>query len=217
LLNYINATGPAAQNAWISPPTPKNLGFVIMTMDGDWLQGQSSNNLSLSLTALNPSVDQPAAIEPGPIIMLTNQPAQHYPPPPHTTINKLGLEVGIPVGLAAFFFILCGLWFGMRKTRRIELGNVMGRRKGYGVGKSRRQRVGKRGIQLQETELRSGSPDFRDDPVEDREAPPRLPSHARDVSLGSLVSSPAQSISDQRRGGGNVFREEISRQYPGAR
>jgi len=213
-LDYINATGAAPQHAWSSPPTAKNLGYVIMTMDAAWLQGQSFNNLSLTLVALDTSVNQAARIIPGPYISLINQPAEHYPPPPHAELNKLGLEVGIPVGVGAFLFIVCGLWFGMRKTRRIELGNIMSRRKGYGVGKSRRQRMGKQAdIQLRESALRPTSPEFRDEPLQGAEAPQRFAGHAREESLGSLVSSAAGDSFSRPQG--NVFREELERQRTG--
>ena len=213
-MDYINATGAEPQSAWSSKSIPKDWGYDIMTMDPAWLQGQSSNNLSLTLVAFDPTANQAATKIPGPIIGLINQPAQHYPPPPHAELNKLGLEVGIPVGIGAFLFIICGLWFGMRKTRRIELGNIMSRRKGYGVGKSRRQRLGKQAdIQLRESALRPASPEFRDDPLQGAAAPQRSAGHAREESLGSLVSSVAGDSFSRPQG--NVFREELERQRTG--
>jgi hypothetical protein len=187
-----------------------------MTLDAAWLQGQSFNNLSLTLVSFDPTVNKPATKWPGPIIGLMNQPVQHYQPSPHPELNKLGLEVGIPVGLGAFLLIIGGLWFGMRKTRRIELGNVMGRRKGYGVGKSRRQRLGKQAdIQLREAALRPESPGFRDEPLQGAEVPERFAGHAREESLGSLVSSTAGDSFSRPQG--NVFREELERQNKGHR
>ena len=213
-LDYLNATGPAPQHAWSSPPTPKNLGYVIMTIDADWLQGQSMNNLTLTLISLDPTINQPAAKAPGPIISIINKPPTHYAPPPNTLINKLGLEVGIPVGLGAMVFIICALWWGMRKTR-IQLGSVMSYKKGYGIGKSRRQRLGKnRSLQLQETAFRPPSPDFRDEPTHVMDPAQSSASHNRNESLGSLVSSQGGETPDeeQNRHQGNAFREEMARQ-----
>ena len=165
------------------------------------------------MVALDSAVNKPADKIRGPIIGLINQPVEHPPPPPHAELNKLGLQVGIPVGIGAFLLIVCGLWFGMRKARRIDLGNVVSRRKGYGVGKSRRQRLGKQGsIQLRESALRPASPEFRDEP-QGVELPQRFGGHVREESLGSLVSSaPGDSFS---RPQGNVFREEMERQRTG--
>ena len=88
----------------------------------------------------------------------------------------------------------------MRKTRRIGLGSVMGRkRRGYGVGKSRAQRLGgKKGhIGLGEDEVFPSEPVFRDDPQE------------RNVELGRYQDSTRE---DRSRNAGNVFREEVERQ-----
>ena len=195
---------------------PKNLGYVIMTIDANWLQGQNMNNLTLTLVSLNPTSNQPAAKAPRPIISIINQPSTHYAPPRNTSINKLGLNVGIPVGLGAMVFIICGLWCGMRKTRT-QLGSAMSRRKGYGIGKSRRRRLGKEGsIQLQETGLRLPSPEFRDEPTHMTDLPQRFISHDRDESLGKLVSSQLGELSgEDLRPQGNALMEEIARQQIG--
>jgi hypothetical protein len=130
-----------------------------------------------------------------------NEPLQHYEPPePTKAPNKGGLYIGLPVALGFVVFILVGLFFGMKKHRTIGLGNIMGRRnKGYGVGKSRRQRMGlgkKGAIRLEDRERQSG-PQFRD-----------AQGHNRDVSLGSLVGD--DEIRPAPRG--NEFREEMQRQ-----
>ena len=153
----------------------------------------------------------------GPIITLTNAPAVHYPPPPPSNPNKLGIFIGIPVGLGFVALILCGLCIGMRKHRKIDIKGLAGRKKGYGVGKSRRQRMGKGGgIRLQEREVNPprGSI-FRDDPVAAEESERRFQAHTRDESLGSLVNSPARENFEQGRDGQNAFRQEIARQQTG--
>jgi len=211
-LDYVNASGGGAV-AWSSPKTLNNYGYVTMTMDSAWLRGQPRNNLTLYIIQLDPTPDQSAHAKQGPIVSLINKPVQHYAPsPPTKPPGKLGLLVGLPVVLGVFVFVLFGLFIGMRKHRKIGLGSVMGSRKGYGVGKSRRQRVGKKGaIRLGEREV--GAPDtgFRDEPTRGVELQQRQ--HTREESLDDLVSSPTEQINPRRHE--NAFRDEISRQRTG--
>ena len=96
--------------------------------------------------------------------------------------------------------VIAVLYFGMRKTRHIGLGSVMGRRRGYGVHKSRKQRLGKRGnIGLGEEEAISSDSVFRDDPLENN----------MELGNGKYQDSTRE---DRSRNAGNVFREEIARQ-----
>ena len=132
---------------------------------------------------------------------LENEPPHHYPPPPKNKLEKSGLYIGLPLGLAFVALVVVGLFVGMRKNRTIGIGNVMGRRgKGYGVGKSRRQRLGlggKGAIRLEDR----GAPQYSDD----------ARGRTRGDSLGSLVSD------DENRPtpGTNHFRDEINRQRTG--
>ncbi len=189
-------------------------------MDKAWLQGSGRNNLTLTIISLAPNANAKINATAGPVVSLTNRPATHYPAPPTTKApNRLGLLVGIPVGLCFFVFVLCGLFFGMRKHRKIGLGNVMGRRRGYGVGKSRRQRLGKNGaIRLGEAEGADGGKEaahFKDEPAEGVELQQRSPEHAREVNLGSLADSPSTEGFGHVDTHGNAFRDEISRQRAG--
>ena len=138
----------------------------------------------------------------GPSIMITNEPATHYSPPDPTKVpNKEGLIIGLPVSLGFVLLVVVGLYFGMRKQRIIGLGNIMGRRnKGYGTGKSRRQRLGlskKGAIRLEDQESKT--------------AIRTAPAHSHGDSLGSLVSD--DEIRPAPRG--NQFRDEIERQQTG--
>ena len=189
-------------------------------MDKSWLQGSSRNNITFHLNALDDTKDVPLISKAGPTISLTNPPVVHYPPPVHTPPNKLGMEVGIPIGIAFFLFILCGLFVGMRKHRHINVGSVMGRRKGYGVGKSRRQRLGlgnKTGIHLGDNDLNTdGRNQYTDQPTQDVELQTRTPGHGREDSLGSLVNSPTrEGFEANKTPRSNAFRDEISRQRTG--
>ncbi|KAI9868182.1 MAG: hypothetical protein M1813_006927 [Trichoglossum hirsutum] len=224
-LNYADPKG-GGREAWHSEPRPNSYGFVSVKMDNSWRKDQPRNNLTFYLVELGSNAGHTTYFT-GPTVSLVNKPAQHYPPPPRIKPNKLGITVGLPIGLGFVLLVVCGLWAGMRKHRRIGLGNInIGRNKGYGIGKSKRQRM-KRSkkagpIQLDDDITippRNGG--FRDNPndgveLEERTSRPR--GHARDDSLGSLAGSPTEGAfrRDQRQGG-NVFRDEVTRQQTGSR
>lgn len=217
-LDYVNASGGGAV-AWSSPKTLNNYGFVTISMDSAWLQDSRRNNLTIYIIQLDPTPDRRASTMTGPTISLINKPVTHYPPPPPTGMpNKLGLMVGLPVSLGFVLLVIFGLFFGMRKHRKIGLGSIMGSRKGYGVGKSRRQRVGKKGaIRLAERETGRNDPaetGFSDEPTRGVELQQRQ--HTREENLDDLVSSPTrEGFGDDPRLQGNAFRDEISRQRTG--
>jgi len=52
------------------------------------------------------------------------------------------LYIALPIVLLFILICVCGGCIINRKRRQISLGNVMGRKKGYGIGKSRSQRLG---------------------------------------------------------------------------
>lgn len=136
----------------------------------------------------------------GPTFMLSHAPPNHYPPPPPNKLDKTGLFIGLPLGLAFVAFVVIGLFVGMRKSRTIGIGNIMGRHnRGYGMGKSRRQRLGlgkKGAIRLEERNV----PQYGE-----------RRGHSRGDSLGSLVSDDGNRPAP----GTNHFRDEIERQRTG--
>lgn len=145
--------------------------------------------------------------------------------------------IGLPAVLGLVVLMLIGTCVWNRKKRFIGLGNIMGRgRHGYGVGKSRAQRVlggasrrrreKKEGIRLMEREVGAGGEArFRDREAEaagdddgfagwDQQVPGRtgIGAPRRDSdALGSLAGTPTE----ERRmevGNGNAFRDEVRRQ-----
>ncbi|KAF2005177.1 hypothetical protein P154DRAFT_560106 [Amniculicola lignicola CBS 123094] len=201
-IQYMNDT---LQEAWSSEKTQNAWGFVVFDTKSSWMQGYSMYNLTLYAVIFDASDPTTKAKSyKGPLITLENEPPNHYPAPPHNKLpNKEGLMIGLPVGLGFVVIVVIGLLVGMRKHRTIGLGNIMGRRnKGYGVGKSKRQRLalGKKGA------IRLGD---RESPSRDQYQ--RAPAHSRGDSLGSLVSD--DEISPAPRG--NQFRNEIDRQRTG--
>jgi hypothetical protein len=209
-LNYANSS---QIQAWSSDEINVAWGVTTVEMQKDWLQGYDEYNLTFFALVYEGGSSEPKPYD-GPNVMLQKAPADHYPPPPTTKMpNKESLAIGLPLGLGFVAIVVVGLFIGMRKKRQIGLGNIMGRRKGYGSGKSRRQRLGlggkKGAIRLQDREIRN-VPDenqYRDNPDAISPAPPR-DYHVREPSLGSLVS-------DDDRPRGNAFRNEIERQRTG--
>jgi len=172
------------------------------------MEGQSSNNVTLFINALNPIAGESASF-PGPTLMITNKPAQYYQQPKTPVPKGQSLYIALPTVFAFILLCVCGGFIINRKHRKIGLGNIMGRRNGYGVGKSRSQRLGlgkkkKAGaIQLQERDLTTGR-QYRDTP--DAEGGGRSIGHARADSdaLGSLASTPTEERT-------NYFRDEMRR------
>jgi hypothetical protein len=147
-------------------------------------------------------------------IMVANKPVEHYPAPPPTKMpSKHSLLIGLPVALGVAALIILGLFFGFREHRKLGIkGGVYGRRRGYGTGKSRRERLGlkKGAIRLDDVAV-SPEDEYRDrddaiTPLPRSDAlpqPPRLnQSHNRDLSLGSLVGEDEP----------NAFRREVQSQ-----
>ncbi|PGH09062.1 hypothetical protein GX51_00815 [Blastomyces parvus] len=207
-LNYVNSSGNAGAPAYTSDPRENGYGFVTIEMDKAWLQGNSRNNLTVFIVEYNPGSKERAKTVAGPLISLINKPGKNLPPPPHTPVpNKTGLMIGLPVALVVFFLILLGLCFGMRKNRRIGLGNIMGSRgKGYGGGKSRIERLGGGGVgaggrgrrrdrdaaAVRLGELNDGD-QYTDDP------------------RGGRIRSDAEIFNESERARGKAFRDELSR------
>ncbi|KAI9805979.1 MAG: hypothetical protein M1825_000593 [Sarcosagium campestre] len=235
-VNYANTSSSfAGREAWHSEKTPNGYGFASMTMDAAWLKDRKRNNLTILAQEIEndaAGVAGKSTWHVGPTVSLTTPPVQHYPPSPETPPpTKLGLMVGLPIALASVFIIMCGLAWGMRKTRRLGVGNVMGRRRGYGVGKSRRQRL--RGIRLDDTvtaptgsraaddlegrdkAAASSLGGFRDEPVGGGVGGGTVRGRERDDSLGSLADAVGahHDYSDEPpRERTNTFRDEVARQ-----
>jgi hypothetical protein len=198
--DYVNSTNGGEQ-AFHSQFTQNNIGNVVVTIDNAWLQGQSSNNITLYFFPVNADFDEPVRVT-GPTLMVTTKKPDVYHQEPAKAPKGQSLYIALPTVFGFILLCVVGGFFWNRKHRNIGLGNVMGRNRGYGTGKSRAQRMGlgkKKGptIQLQEQELSSGATTGT---AKDR-AHVRQPSDA----LGSLAGTPTE----ERK---NYFREEMKRQ-----
>ncbi|KAF4636852.1 hypothetical protein G7Y89_g1226 [Cudoniella acicularis] len=206
LANYVNQTGGV--QAFASKITVNAYGFISWTIDSAWLQGLSSNNLTLFINPLNPIANEPTSFT-GPTLQVTNRPAEYYRQPQTQAPKGQSLYIALPTVFGFIILCVCGGYIINRKHRKIGLGNVMGRRKGYGVGKSRTQRLGlgkkKSGaIRLQDQDLAAG-PQYRDGPAVHDDGYGAGRARADSDALGSLASTPTEERT-------NYFRDELHRQ-----
>lgn len=205
-VNYVNTTGGV--QAFQSPITVNAYGFYAWTIDKAWLQDKSSNNVTLFMMLLNPQADQPQNIR-GPTLEITNRPKDYYRQPKTQAPKGQSLYIALPTVFGFILLCVCGGYIINRKRRKIGLGNVMGRRNGYGVGKSRSQRLGlgkknTGAIKLRDQELTADG-QYRDRPA-DNEDGRRATGHARVDSdgLGSLAGTPTEERRD-------YFRDDMRR------
>ena len=204
-LKYVDDSEDGGFARWWQT-VPNERGYVEIAMDQEWLMGQPRNNLSLWITTVANDGNQTETA--GPIISLVEPPtasasplASQGPatPAPHKPSNKVGMAVGIPIGLAFMSAIFAGLFLVMRK-----------RRQGYVGSQSRGQgTIHLTGDEFRTTRRRGDS--FKDEPLQSVELQPRNGNGRRD-SIGNSMGSPPN---DSRREGSNVFRDEIARQRAG--
>ncbi|KAI9931298.1 hypothetical protein MW887_010960 [Aspergillus wentii] len=139
-LRYPNSSN--GDSAFTSEKTDNSYGYITLHMRKEWLQGKARNTLLLYIIELDSASGQRASIRKGPTVTLQPKPVVHYAPPPSLPFNRQALLIGLPVSLGVVMVIVFGLFFGMRKSRRIAVKNIMGSRgKGYGIGKSKNERL----------------------------------------------------------------------------
>ncbi|KAE8147432.1 hypothetical protein BDV25DRAFT_33575 [Aspergillus avenaceus] len=140
-MRYTNSS--AGESAFTSKSTDNSYGYIPLHIRQDWLQDKPQNELTLYIIELDPASGTRASVRKGPTITLRPKPVeQHKPPPQPMAFNKVALLIGLPISLGIIIVVVAGLFFGMRKSSKIGLGSVMGSRgKGYGIGKSRDQRL----------------------------------------------------------------------------
>ncbi|KAG4422392.1 hypothetical protein IFR04_004416 [Cadophora malorum] len=203
--NYVNDTGHGPV-AFKSDPVSTSDGYYVWTIQKDWLQEMKTNNVTLFLNQINPPAGAQLSLE-GPIVRVKVYEKPIYHQSPSSAPKGQSLYIALPTVLGFILLCVIGGYFWNRNSHKIGLGNVMGRRSGYGTGKSRSQRMGlgKNGdIQLRDRELRSDG-QYHDAPAKVAMSPGR--EIDRDSGkLGSLAGSPTGN------GGHNHFRDELRRQ-----
>ncbi|OJD31794.1 uncharacterized protein BKCO1_4400047 [Diplodia corticola] len=179
LLNWSNDT---SRNVWASGPLQSQLGATAVGMQQEWLQGYTAYNVTLFAQVLDAVA---GTIYDGPTVQLKAKPSTHAQPQESTeSRNGMALKVGLPVCLVFTALVVVGLAYGMRKQRRSGVGNVMGRKRGYGTRVSRwqrlgRNRAGRRDELSQEHEL-LGSGEYKDEQGK----------QSRDSSVDTVITRP---------------------------
>ncbi|CAK38891.1 DUF4448 domain-containing protein [Aspergillus niger CBS 101883] len=146
-------------STFTSDRTDNSYGYTHIHMQQEWLQGKQQNPLTLYIIELDSVSDKRASARRGPTVVLHPKPVQHLLSPPPTSFNKLALYIGLPVSLSVVILVVAGLYFGMRESRRIDLGNIGG--PGYGIRKSKVQRLGRnRGESAEERNVEETNSDI---------------------------------------------------------
>ena len=174
-------------------PTPNINGRANISIYEDFLAGDSTVNLTLSLAVSSP--DEPRYAKPGPTIVLENKKASNGSSDSNSgSEEELSQKVGIPIGLVVFLVILAGLIFFVLRRRRAGAKLL--------TGKSQSQRTVTPA--LAGPHRRQSS--FHDEPTRGMELQDRR-SGEDNWGWSSPTTSPTS--------GDNVFREEIGRQRTG--
>ncbi|OHF01145.1 hypothetical protein CORC01_03459 [Colletotrichum orchidophilum] len=232
----VNGTkvGDVVFNADTDTTNPASYGYYAWTVSSSLIpSGQDNATIELLMSY---TIDGAAQTDiKGPQVLIAKRPTWH----PEGAKMPKGAELYIVLPTVFGFIIICviGGCLWNRRTRKIGLGNIMSRsRHGYGVGKSRAQRLGAkvrqsvfhggrkdRGIQLRQREISPDGYVYRDEPLPNQHTGGGISTgggglglgHARRDSeaLGSLAGSPVSAaFPDHGTQGGNAFREEMRRQ-----
>lgn len=227
LAGFYNAND--TDEAFSSDPMAAGWGFYRWPITANLYQSKhkSAVNITLRIAAL--PAGSAAKWFPGPVVHVMPSPTPLQEPT--KAPSGPALYIGLPTVLGFVALCVVGGCIWNAKKRRIGLGNVMSRgRHGYGVAKSRRQRIFGKGrgkgqqIRLMEREV-DGQQEYRDEPRRDewsgRAANPEDRPRRDSDALGSLAGTPTTDRFDFSRpgfqnakNGGhlNVFRQEMDRQ-----
>lgn len=202
-LDYFNTTSLQLIKQEHFPQSNASWGFYPFYVDNKYLHGYSEHNFTLSLYRQTSDSTQKTNVT-----AIWVQLAKKKLPTPQDTPAPTGktLTIALPTALGCIVVLLIGGCLWNRHTRRISIGNIMGRsRHGYTGRKTRNMFRGKdNGIQL-DTRAAPLADEYRDMPER-----PRRDSN----ELGSLANSPVDP-SFQHQGtsdGRNAFRDELARQ-----
>ncbi|KAG9256065.1 uncharacterized protein F5Z01DRAFT_536558 [Emericellopsis atlantica] len=191
---------------------PADWGFLPLKIEKKYLQGPRPHNITLQLmvgTHGNKGLN-----ETGPALPLVFDYHQRPDQDPETYEHR-DIVIALPITFGLLIFIAGGVFLWNRKTRRIQIGNIMSRSRGY-TGRKVRGVFGKNlgrdgaagAIRLEERETQGEPLYVYSDVVP--EAPRR---HIRrDSDLGSLAGSPVTPDFRDNSEGGNAFRDEMRRQ-----
>ncbi|KAL9135319.1 MAG: hypothetical protein Q9175_003495 [Cornicularia normoerica] len=209
----VDATGlnsPTTADILASLNATNFQGSVFLNMSSLWLGGQPTANLTLSLIVNQISSDPKIFAGPAFTLLSTSSSddSTHTAPSSSAPSSgaRLGEKVGLPIGLV--FLIVAAIAVALFVCFRKRRG------KGYGTGKSLRERVGGSSGGTGRGHRRDAS--FHDEPttggveLKDRDRGLTGESAEDNWDWGSPVSSPTNA-----GGASNAFRDEIQRQRSG--
>ncbi|KAL6712795.1 hypothetical protein ACLMJK_009636 [Lecanora helva] len=159
----------APDEVWNSSIVQQGIGYANLYMDKAWLKGQPGNDSTsgqnMTLYMQWDPENNPQNVTKGPTISLVVNPATLPRIPIPKLPSRLGLEIGLPVGLVAALFIIVALWCSMKRTDR-SWRDVRGHGKEYMARRARRRgRAAKEGaIQLEDYKSPQSHEAFSDEP-----------------------------------------------------
>lgn len=240
LVGFYNET----EEAFSSDLMPAGWGFYQWKVSDELYKKPAKDSVNITLRIASLPAGSTVNWIQGPTVLVTPSPA----PPMHKATPPQGaaLYIALPTVLGFVILVIVGTYLWNRKARRIGLGNIMSRgRNGYGVGKSRRQRMFGKGsrkdqaIGLVDRDGAVAGPregTYRDEVDEWKSEVPgrgrsRFRAEEMDIprrdsdALGSLAGTPTQANfdfsrpgqSDNNKDDRNVFRAEMERQEKAAR
>lgn len=196
---------------------PAKQGYFPFEVSDKLLDGHDSNNITVTLQRrLNNTIGDPDDITTAyPLIVSKFK----YPgTAPNNGASGQTLVIALPVVFGTIVLLVVGLCLWNRKTRRIQLGDIISRtsKRGYSGRSERRRRMFSSGAATDadhDIQLGNGFPD--DGPAY-RDAPAHGANRHRADSdgLDSLAASPVHESFQQQgtTGGRNAFRDEMDRQ-----
>ncbi|KAL8793579.1 MAG: hypothetical protein Q9195_003842 [Heterodermia aff. obscurata] len=218
-LSYTNPPdGMDTIPVWLGTTT-NTAGEIEIEMSPDWLQGESRNNLTLSLQSTDLDGSK---VEGGPTISLITAPTPSPSPSSssssaaiagskHSSGGKLGVEIGVPIALVFLAALCIGLFLVLRRRRgRGYLGSRRSRMRAHGEAKL----AGEHDLRTTSSRRDSGKDESVQGGVELQ--PQARTGHRREDSMGGSLISPVSPISSGSRTS-NAFRDEIERQRASGR
>ena len=189
---------------------PASWGVYPLKIESGFLKGAYPHNASINLLyAVQGSADKNQTEHWVPVILdKYRRPAYEE----HSKWEHDDLVIALPATFGGIALLLIGGCLWNRKTRRIQLGNVMSRAR-HGLKSGRKGGGGRRGrgIQLDD---QTGRPlyEYRDDMGPEEPVRPRQRSASDLSDLMGIPTSPAVPPQQGQGNAPNTFRDELDRQ-----
>lgn len=170
--------------------------------------GEKTNNVTITLLSAPKGTNDKNSSIALPVVF--QRPGLPLNPNPQLPAGHT-LSIALPLAFGCIVLIVVGVFMWNRKSRRIQLGNIMSRsRHGYNGRKARRNIFRSKkdagSVQLHNADDHLGDGDYHDAPIAAR----------RDSeALGSLAGTPIHETFEQQGTTGghkNTFRDEVARQ-----